>query len=138
MKKSNACYSVLLAGLLATAGVQAQSVSGSAAGDAAVSTHDATRQGTHSMGNAAPTTSVPTDAGEASTMVQGKPNANPNDPNLGKSRAEVRTEMRMSQAEADAARATQMMGHARYGESAGVPATLPAYSPSVFEGGTPK
>ncbi len=138
MKTSNACYSVLLAGLLATVGAHAQTVPASPVSEAPIATKDAIRQDAHGMSDASTTARVPVDAGEASTVVQGKPNANPNDPNLGKSRAEVRSEVRMSRAEADAARATQMMGHARYGVSVGVPATVPADSLSVFEGGTPK
>lgn len=165
MNKSNVYLSVLMAGLLATAGAQAQSTSAAGSSDlppkageastqtmgvpnaqttnspateAPVSTKDAIRQGANGMGSAAATTSVPGKAGEASTTVQGRPNANPNDPLLSKSRAEVRNEMMMQRAEVDAKRAAQTMGNTGYGRSTGTPATLPAHMPSVFEGGTPQ
>lgn len=95
----------LLAGLLAAAGAQAQTTpaAGSsdgppAAGEASTQTQgvpnakttnspvteapvqskDAVRQEAQSMGAAAATSSVPPKAGEASTVVQGKPNIDPN------------------------------------------------------------
>ena len=87
---------------------------------------------------AATTSSVPGKAGEASTTVQGRPNADPADPLVGKSRAEVKAELAMRRAQLDAARATQSMGNIGYGRPVGTPATAPAGTPSVFEGGTPQ
>lgn len=131
--------SILLAGLLAVAGAQAQSApaAGSSdlppkAGEASTQTRgvpnaattnnpvseapvlekDQIRQGAHGLSGAAVTTPVPGKAGEASTMVQGQPNMDPNAPS-----AHTRT-----------------MGH----RAAGVPPTLPIDSPSVFQGGTPQ
>jgi hypothetical protein len=99
MKTCNAYLSVLLAGLLTAAGVQAQSTSASGssdtpskAGEASTQTHgvpnakttnspdgastskDAARQGAKAN-SASTTTDVPGKAGEASTMTQGAPNA---------------------------------------------------------------
>jgi hypothetical protein len=165
MNKSPAYLSVLLAGLLAAAGVQAQSTSASGSSDvppkageastqtmgapnaattnspvteAPVSTKDAIRQDAHGLSGAAATSSVPPKAGEASTAVQGRPNVDPADPRVGKSRAEVRAELDMHRAQLAQARATQAMGNAAYGASIGTPATAPAGTPSVFEGGTPQ
>jgi hypothetical protein len=137
MKTSH--LSILLAGLLAVAvavaGAQAQSSSASgssdvptAAGEASTTTRgvpnamttnspmteapktrEMMRQESQGMGAAAATTMVPGRAGEATTMVNGQPNMNPNAP----------------------------MPAPYYGR-VGVPATLPAGSPSVFEGGTPQ
>ena len=134
MKQSH--LSILLAGLLAVAGVQAQSTSASGssdlppkAGEASTQTYGAPnaattnspvteapktremiRQEAQGMGAAAATTAVPGRAGEASTMVHGQPNIDPNTPPL----------------------------PARYYRDVGVPATLPEGSPSVFQGGTPQ
>ena len=129
MNKSR--LSVLAAGLLALAGVQAQTASPSdpvaqaypspsypAASTVQVvpgatvmpRTGEEIRAETRGMGVAAATTSIPDRAGEASTMVRGVPNMYPD----------------------RAAYATQ------YSRRAGVPATLPVDSPSVFEGGTPQ
>jgi hypothetical protein len=109
---------ILLAGLLAAAGVQAQSTpaAGSSdlppkAGEASTQTQgapnaattntpatepaaskDAVRQGAQGMGAASGTSSVAPKAGEASTVVQGKPNADPDKP-AAKTRAEVISEL---------------------------------------------
>ena len=165
MKTSRHHLPVLLAGLLAAAGVQAQSTSASGSSDlppkageistqsqgvpnaatsnspvteAPISNKDAVRQDASGMSGASATTSVPGRAGEMSTTVQGQPNANPNDPNVGKSRAEIRGDAASKRAERDATRASRMMGNAGYGTPAGTPATMPADSPSVFQGGTPQ
>ena len=165
MKTSRHYLPVLLAGLLAAAGVQAQSTSASGSSDlppkagemstqsqgvpnaatsnspvteAPLSNKDATRQDASGMSGASATTSVPGKAGEMSTTVQGRPNANPNDPAVGKSRAEVRGEVASKRAERDAARASRMMGSSGYGTPVGTPATLPIDSPSVLQGGTPQ
>ena len=140
MKKFSCHQAVLLCGLLAAAGVQAQvtPAAGSSdlppkAGEASTQTHGVPnarttnmpmsqapaamthrelRQDTQRMGAAA-TTPVPGKAGEASTMVHGVPNVNPNDPAL-------------------------KMGWMGDRSRIGVPATLPYGSPSVFQGGTPQ
>jgi hypothetical protein len=109
---------ILLAGLFAAAGVQAQSTpaAGSSdlppkAGEASTQTQgapnaattnspvteapaskDAARQSAQGMGAASGTSSVAPKAGEASTVVQGKPNADPAKP-AAKTRAEVTAEL---------------------------------------------
>lgn len=165
MNKSNAYLSVLLAGLLAAAGVSAQSTSAGGSTDlppkageastqtmgapnaattnspvteAPISTKDAVRQDAHGQSGAATTSGVPPKAGEVSTTVQGRPNADPADPTVGKSRAEVKAEVGMRRAQLDAARATHLMGNTSYGVAIGTPATAPAGTPSVFQGGTPQ
>lgn len=111
---------ILLAGLLAAAGAQAQSTSASGSSDSPpkageastqtmgapnakttnspvsevpVSDKDAIRQEAQGMGSAAATSSVPPKAGEASTFTQGKPNKDPNEKVASKSRAEVQGEL---------------------------------------------
>lgn len=117
MKQSH-YLSILLAGLVAVAGAQAQTApaAGSSdlppkAGEASTQTQgapnaattnmpgaapaaskDAVRQEAQGMGGAAATSAVPPKAGEASTVVQGKPNVDPNMP-AAKSRAEVVSEL---------------------------------------------
>ena len=131
----NSHLSILLAGLLAVAGAQAQSSSASGSSDVptrageastttrgvpnavttnspmteAPKTREMNSQEAKGMGAAAATTSVPGRAGEATTMVHGQPNMNPNAPMP-----------------------------APYYRPVGVPATLPEGSPSVFQGGTPQ
>lgn len=73
-------------------------------------TREEVRQEAKGMGAAAATTPVPGRAGEASTMVHGRPNVDPNAP---------------------------MLPPPVYNRI-GVPATLPDNSPSVFQGGTPQ
>ena len=118
MRKSHAHLPILLAGLLAAAGAQAQSAPAAGnsdlppkAGEASTQTQgapnaattnvpateapadkDAVRQGAQGMGAAAGTSSVAPKAGEASTVVQGKPNADPDKP-AAKTRAEVIAEL---------------------------------------------
>ena len=111
---------ILLAGLLAAAGVQAQSTSASGSSDSPpkageastqtmgapnakttnsavsevpVSDKDAIRQEAQGMGSAAATSNVPPKAGEASTFTQGKPNKDPAEKVGMKSRAEVQGEL---------------------------------------------
>lgn len=50
------------------------------------------RRDTRQMGAGPQIHRIPPDAGEASTMVGGRPNANPNDPRLGKSREQLQAE----------------------------------------------
>lgn len=109
--------SVLLAGLLAAAGVHAQNTS------------------------AAATTDVPAKAGEASTTVQGRPNALPRDPaQTSKTKEERRAEKELKKAKADSDRALSVMGQkgASAGAPAGTPATAPVGTPPVQAGGTAK
>jgi len=105
-----------------------------------VSTKDQIRQGANGQTKAAVTSSVAPRSGEASTMVQGNPNADPNNPALTKSKSEKKMEKEIKKADAanrrQAAIATQMGAQA--GAPAGTPPTAPAGTPSVFEGGTPK
>jgi hypothetical protein len=138
MNKSTLSLSILMAGLLATAGAQAQTAPVTAAPEVPVSTKDQIRQDAQGRDAASATTTAPGRAGEASTMVNGNPNANPNDPALTKSRAEKRTEKSMKKAEKDAAKAQQMMGNTGYGAAPTTPAVAPAGTPAATEGGTPK
>lgn len=125
---------ILLAGLLAAAGVQAQTApaagssdlppkageastqtqgvpnaatTNSPAAEAPAASKDAVRQEAQGMGAAAGTSSVPPKAGEASTVVQGKPNADPNMP-AAKSRAEVVAELLGRRAAFEAQRRAMM------------------------------
>ncbi len=138
MKKSNTCLSILLAGLLAAAGAQGQTTATAPVSEAPVSTKDAIRQDAQGRDAAAATTTTPGRAGEASTTVRGNPNANPDDPLLSKNRAELRNEKSLTKAEKAAAKAQQMMGNTGYGMAPGMPANLPAGTPSPQQGGTPQ
>lgn len=158
---------VLLAGLLAAAGAHAQHSSSATtsnvplkAGEASTMTqgvpnlkannrHTTTgssatygpHSGAATMGNTDSDTSrVPLDAGQASTMVNGRPNAIVNDPRLTKSDEQIRAEKELKRAQARTARELAVMGQrgATAGAPAGTPAISPAGNPSVFEGGTPK
>lgn len=156
--------SLLLAGLMAVAGIaNAQSGSASAtsdvpskAGEASTMTNGkpnakttnstasettgSVRTGAQGSTNASATTSVPGKSGEASTMVNGRPNGNPNDPMLTKSKAERKSEKEMKSAEARSRREAAVMGQkgAQAGAKAGTPAVAPAGTPAVQDGGTPK
>ncbi len=139
MNKSTAHLSILLAGLLAAAGAQAQSAPASAstnlppkAGEASTQTQgvpnmattnspvteapvldkDQVRQGAHGLGSASATTPVPGKAGEASTMVQGRPNAMLDQHQAARSRADVVSELMQRRGMYEAARRNaQAMGH---------------------------
>lgn len=118
MSTSTTHLSVLLAGLLAVAGAQAQSASASGttnlppkAGEASSQTlgvpnmapsnspvseaprlsRDQIREDAHGQDAASATTSVPGRAGEATTMVQGRPNADPGQ--AARTREDVRGEL---------------------------------------------
>jgi hypothetical protein len=106
MNKSHVYLPILLAGLLAAAGARAQSpasassdlpakageastqtmgvpnakTTNSPASEAPIPNKDARIEGQTMGAGAAPTADVPVRAGEASTTVQGKPNADPNMP----------------------------------------------------------
>jgi hypothetical protein len=86
------------------------------------------------------TTRSPGRAGEASTMVKGDPNANPDSPMLTKSKSERRMEKEMKKAESKRVRELAVMGQkgAQVGAEAGTPQNSPAGNPSVFKGGTPQ
>lgn len=94
----------------------------------------------HGSGSDARVSTVPPKAGEASTMVNGRPNAQPNDPRLSKGSEELRSEKEMKRAEARQRRELAVMG--QRGATAGAPAGTPAVThpgnPSVFQGGTPQ
>lgn len=101
---------------------------------------DLIRAEAKNQGGASATSSVPSRAGDASTMVNGRPNANPDDPMVNKSRAERRAEREMKRADNRSRRETAIMGQkgAQAGAPAGTPAVSPAGTPSVHKGGTPK
>lgn len=165
MNKSNACLSVLMAGLLAVAGAHAQSApaagnsdgppkageasnmtqgvpnaktTNSTASEVPMPSRDTVRAQGLYQGSASATSNTPDKAGEASTTVSGNPNIDPKQPNVRKSRGEVREELMMRRAQVDAERATARMGSAGYGTPSGTPATAPEGTPSVFKGGTPQ
>jgi hypothetical protein len=136
MNKSTAHLSFLLAGLLVTSSVYAQSTSASGSSDlppkageastqtngvpnaattnspvteAPITSKEAVRQDAHSMGAAAATELVPGRAGEESTMVRGVPNMDPLQPRA-LSRAEVRNELLGRRAAFEAQRKLHAMG----------------------------
>lgn len=136
---------ILLAGLLAAAGVQAQTApaAGSSdlppkAGEASTQTmgqpnarttnspvteapiagKGAVRQEAQGMGSAAATSSVPPKAGEASAFTQGKPNVDPKEMVGARSRAEVMAELLASRATFEAERRTLLNADARFGVAA--------------------
>lgn len=162
----HATSSLLLAGLMALAGVaSAQTAAGTSdvpmqSGEASTMTQGVPNaKTTNTPGSEAPamtkseiredaqgrsaataTTRTPGRSGEASTMVNGVPNANPDSPMLTKSRSERRMEKEMKKADRKQARETAVMGQrgAQVGAEAGTPQNSPAGNPSVFKGGTPK
>lgn len=131
--------SILLAGLLAVAGVHAQSASASGstnlppkAGEASTQTHgvpnmnttnspvteapvldkDQVRQDAHGLSSATATTAVPGKAGEATTMVNGRPNDMLDQHDVARSRAEVVGELMQRRAMYESARRdAQAMGY---------------------------
>ncbi len=162
----HATTSLLLAGLMALAGVaSAQTAAATAdvpvkAGEASTMTQGVPNaKTTNTPGSEAPamtkseiredaqgrsaasaTTRSPGRAGEASTMVKGNPNANPDAPTLTKSKSERKMEKELKKAEAKQARAMAVMGQkgAQVGAEAGTPQNSPSGNPSVFKGGTPQ
>ncbi|MDP3673098.1 MAG: hypothetical protein Q8R69_25820 [Telluria sp.] len=135
----------LLAGLLAAAGVHAQSTPAAGSSDgppkageastqtmgvpnakttnspvteAPVQSKDAVRQEAQGMGAAAATSSIAPKAGEASTFVQGKPNADPAAPRA-LTRQEVVAELMGRRAMFDANRRAMTNPDARLGVSGG-------------------
>ena len=141
MTKST-CLPFLLAGLLAAAGAQAQTAPAAGNSDgppkageastqtmgvpnakttnspvteAPVESKDALRQEAQTMGGASATASVPPKAGEASSFVQGKPNADPNGMPRALSRQEVVAELMGRRALFDAHRRTMLNPDARIG-----------------------
>ena len=76
---------------------------------------DALRQEAQTMGGASATASVPPKAGEASSFVQGKPNADPNGMPRALSRQEVVAELMGRRALFDAHRRTMLNPDARMG-----------------------
>ncbi len=162
----HATTSLLLAGLMALAGVaSAQTAAGTSnvpmqAGEASTMTQGVPnarttntpgslapamtkseiREEAQGRGGASATTRSPGRAGEASTMVKGRPNANPDAPTLTKSKSERKMERELKKAEARRAREMAVMGQkgAQVGAEVGTPQISPAGNPSVFKGGTPK
>ena len=161
--KKLATPSILLAGLIAFAGVAgAQTTSNvpvqageastvtngvpnamttnSTASEAPALTKSQIREGAQGRSKATANTRSPGRAGEASTMVNGVPNGNPDAPTLTKSKSERKMEKELKKAERQQAREMAVMGQvgAQVGAEAGTPAVSPAGNPSVFKGGTPK
>ena len=152
-----ATHSLLLAGLMALAGV-AQAQSGAATSDVPVKAGEASTmtQGapnaktTNTPGSEAPamtrseiredaqgrsgataTTRTPGRAGEHSTMVSGKPNANPDAPTLSKSRSEIRAEKELKKAQRKQEREMAVMGQkgSQSGSEVGYPKQLKDRTP---------
>ena len=166
MMTKHATRSLLLAGLMAMAGVA--SAQGAAttsdvpleAGEASTMTkgvpnalttntpgseapamtRSEIRQDAKGRSSATATTRTPGRAGEASTMVNGRPNADPDSPMLTKSSSERKMEREMKRAETRRMRDSAVMGQtgAQVGAEVGTPENSPAGNPSVFKGGTPK
>ena len=119
MQTKTTTLSLLLAGLLGAAGAWAQSPLDAPTEAAPSSTADTAPRvapeviGTRGM-RAVPTAGMTTGAylgtGEASTMVNGQPNANPDDPVLTKDRAERRSEREFKRADARSRREQALMG----------------------------
>lgn len=158
--------SLLLAGLIALAGAaSAQTAAGTSnvpmkAGEASTMTQGVPNAlTTNTPGSEAPaltkgeirndakgrdaataTTRSPGRAGEATTMIKGDPNANPDSPMLTKSKSERRMEKEMKKAESKRVRELAVMGQkgAQVGAEVGTPQNSPAGNPSVFKGGTPQ
>ena len=163
--KKFAIHTIALAGLIAVAGLaNAQTASGtsnvpmqageastqtqgvpnamttnSPASEAPAMTRSEIREDAQGRSRASATTRTPGRAGEASTMVNGKPNANPDSPMLTKSRSERTMEKEMKRAESKRARELAVMGQsgAQVGAEVGTPQNSPVGNPSVFKGGTP-
>ena len=162
----HATPSFLLAGLIALAGAaNAQTAAGTSdvpqkAGEASTTTQGAPnakttntpgsetppmskteiREDAQGRSKAAATTTTPGRAGEASTMVKGKPNANPDSPLLSKTKSERKSEKEMKKAQKKHERELAVMGQkgAQVGAEKGTPHNSPAGNPSVFKGGTPQ
>lgn len=98
------------------------------------------REDAQGRSKASASTRSPGRAGEATTMVDGKPNANPDAPTLSKTRSELKVEKEMKKAQRKQDREIAVMGQkgAQVGSEAGTPQVSPAGNPSVFKGGTPK
>lgn len=145
MNKSHAILPVLMVGLMAAAGAHAQSTSAAGssdgppkAGEASTQTQgapnakttnspfseaptpskDVLRQEAQGMGSASATSPVAPKAGEASTFVQGKPNATNPMPTL--SRAQVIDELMTRRARFEAHRRALVNGTARYDIASGI------------------
>jgi hypothetical protein len=123
-----------------TQGVPNAKTTNSGATEAPVLGKDQIREDAQGRGKASATTTTPGRAGEASTMVNGKPNANPDAPTLTKSKSERKLEKELKKADRDIAKQSAVMGQkgAQAGSEAGTPPNSPAGNPSVFKGGTPQ
>lgn len=123
-----------------TQGVPNAKTTNSVTSDAPALTKSEIREDAQGRSKATATTRSPGRAGEASTMVNGVPNANPDSPMLTKSKSERKMEKEMKKAERKQARELAVMGQkgAQAGAEVGTPQISPAGNPSVFKGGTPQ
>ena len=123
-----------------TQGVPNAKTTNSSASEAPAMAKDAIREDAQGRGTASATTRSPGRAGEASTMVNGNPNANPDSPMLTKGKAERKMEKEMKKADSKQRRDAAVMGQkgAQVGAEVGTPPNSPAGNPSVFKGGTPQ
>lgn len=122
-----------------TQGVPNAKTTNSTASEAPVMSKSEIREDAKGRNAATATTHSPGRAGEASTMVGGRPNGDPTAPTLSKSKSERKIEKEMKKAEAKRTREMAMMGQkgAQMGAEVGTPHVSPAGNPSVFKGGTP-
>ena len=123
-----------------TQGVPNALTTNSPASEAPAMTKSEIREDAQGRSKASATTTTPGRAGEASTMVNGRPNANPDSPMLTKSRSERQMEKEMKRAQSKQARELAVMGQkgAQVGADVGTPQNSPVGNPSVFKGGTPQ
>ena len=123
-----------------TQGVPNAQTTNSTTSEAPAMTRSEIREDAQGRSKASATTRTPGRAGEASTTVDGKPNANPDSPMLTKGRSERMMEKEMKKAESKRARELAVMGQkgAQVGADAGTPQNSPVGNPSVFKGGTPQ
>lgn len=123
-----------------TQGVPNAKTTNSMASEAPAMTKSEIREDAQGRSKATASTRSPGRAGEASTMVNGVPNSNPDSPMLSKSKSERKMEKEMKKADRKQAREIAVMGQtgAQVGAEAGTPQVSPAGNPSVFKGGTPQ
>ena len=133
-------YGITAALLTGGAAIAQTAVPAVPVSDAPVISKDQLREDAQCRDKASATTTTPGRAGEASTMVKGNPNANPDAPTLNKTKAERKMEKEFKQADHQQAKQAAVMGQkgAQAGAEAGTPPNTPAGNPSVFKGGTPQ
>ena len=102
-----------------TQGVPNAKTTNSPASEAPAMTKSEIREDAQGRGKATATNRTPGRAGEHSTMVNGKPNANPDAPTLSKSKSEIRAEKELKKAQRKQEREMAVMG--QKGAQGGMP-----------------